>query len=327
MMSVILYYTIGITYTADYEMYEYYFDQDSEKMDAAFIYLTGLFKEYKLSFHDLYIFHIVTSLLAYSYFISRFTKNVFYVLVIFLVLYYVPYVNQIRYYLGFPMFLLSIYFLLIRKKYLPFILFALLAFFCHSAIVILYTFIPCFYFLSTKKYLKTMVTSSLVGFVLMFVLFKMGLTETLEHFGAYFDKSSTSSTLGGIFNALPYFVYIIYILKINKEYTQRTENYEDDIIYTFLSKLTFFTIIFIPASLFIQILGHRYVFPFIIVWVIFFLYTIRTLPIKRKTFKMLEFLCIHILAFLIFYILPKYLFKESFYEVEFLKIIKYIKHT
>jgi len=326
LLAVVFYFSLGVTENSDNFMFKYFYENDWEKIDPMFILLMKVMNAYHFDYYAFYQVHLIIYTLSYYFFISRYTKNVFYVFLVFFVLYYVPYVNQIRYYLAFPFFLLSIHYFIQKRNLVLFVIFTALAFTSHSAILILYGFIPMYYFISSKSFFKYLFIFSGVLFMVVFALFQMGIVQEIEHFGEYFDKGMTSSVAGGIFNAIPYMIYIFYLWIIDKNYRKKNPDFAQDKTYSFLSKFTFFSIIFIPAAFFVQILGNRYVFPFLIVWLIFYLYTIREEPAKRKFFSLFIAGLIHLFVGTLIYVIPHFIFGESFYEEELIKAMHSIKY-
>lgn len=326
LLLLVFYFTLGVTDNADNFMFKYFYENDWEKIDPMFIFLMKIMNHFKYDYFDFYKVHLIVYTLSYFFFISRYTKNIFYVFLVFFVLYYVPYVNQIRYYLAFPFFLLSIYYFIQNRNIFLFVLFTILAITSHSAIILLYGFIPLYYFISSKYFFKIIFSLSGFAFLVVLVLFQLGIAQQIEHFGEYFKADKTSSVLGGIFNALPYFIYIAYLWIIDKRYRKRNLDFINDTTYLLLSKLSFYCIIFIPASFFVQVLGHRYVFPFIIVWMIYYLHVIRNETPIIKFFNFLVLAIVHIFVAFAIYILPNYLFGESSYEEELIKSMKSIEY-
>lgn len=326
LLAVVFYFTLGVRDTNDNFMFEWFYYNDWDKIDPMFIYLGRVMNYFHFDYHAFYQVHLVVYTLMYLLFISKFTKNYFYVFLVFFVLYYVPYINQIRYYLSFPFFLLSLYYFVQVRRWFWFILFTFLAVVSHSAIVLLYTFLPLYYFLSTKRFFSTSLVLSGVAFVVMLVLFNLGIAQQIEHFGEYFDKGMTSSVAGGFFNAVPYFIYIIYLWYVDRKYKRAHPDFEMDKTYSFLSKLSFYTIIFIPASFFVQVLGHRYVFPFLIVWLIFLLYTMRNESRQEKLLRLGQAMMVHLAVGFAIYLLPYMVLGKSFYVEEMVKGLKSVKY-
>lgn len=326
LIGCIFYITLGVTDTVDNPMYIYFFYNDWNKIDPMFVIMRDIMLSFGYDYFDFYKLHIIIFTLSYYFLISRYTHNVFYVLMAFVVLYYVPYINQIRYYLAFPFYLLSVHYLIRSRNVFLSVLFGLLAFLSHSAIILMFAFVPMYYLFSNRMYFTVVFSSSGLMFLLMMILFQMGIAQQIDHFGEYFGKKAVSSFSGGMFNALPYFIYIGYLWYMDLRYRREYPNCDDDAYYSFLRKFSFFPIIFIPASFFVQVLGHRYVFPLFIIWMLFFLYLIRNKLELEKLYHFIVFAAVHLLAAFVFYILPLYLFNYSQYQEEFIRSIKSIKY-
>ena len=326
LICAVLYFTLGVEDTADTFMYQYFYENDWDTIDPMFIILGKIMNAYHYDYFAFYKLHIIIYTAAYFFFITRFTQNYFYVFLVFFVLYYVPYVNQIRYYLGFPFYLISIYYFLKNRNLVLFIIFTILALLSHSAIILLYGFIPLYYFFSTKRYFQIILALSGFSFIVVMILFQMGIVQEIEHFGEYFSKGMTSTFAGGVFTAIPYFIYIFYLYIIDFFYKKKNSDYLEDKTYSFLSKWSYFTIIFIPASFFVNVLGQRYVFPFVIVWIIFFLFMIKNETPRKKFFHLLSFSGVNLFVAFLIYILPHSIFGESFYEDELLRSLKSIEY-
>jgi len=326
LLATVFFFVLGVRDTADKIFFEWFYDNDWEKIDPMFIFLSRVMNSFGYDYHAFYQLHLVIYTLSFYFFISRYTKNIFYVFLVFFVLYYVPYVNQIRYYLGFPFFLLSIHYIVGNRKLVWGIVFGALAILSHSAITLLYGFLLMYYLVPGKKFFRVATLSSGVAFLLVMVLFQMGIVQQIEHFGDYFDKEMTSSVLGGVFNSLPYFMYIFYLYFLDIKYRRKNPDFAEDKKYLLLSKFSFFTIVFIPASFFVQVLGHRYVFPFLIVWMIYFLYMIRDEAPRRKFVHFFVAGLVHLFVGYMMYVLPHSVLGESFYEQELVRALKSVKY-
>ena len=327
LITSILIFTVGITYTADWLMYDWIYKKEDDSTDFVFYELSKLFNKYQLEYEDLYIFHIVCSLLIYFILITKFTRNYFYVFLIYILLDYVHFTNQIRYYLGLPILLTGYYFLFYRKKYIISIILIGFSLLCHVGLAALLLFIPAFYLIPQRKFIKFILLGSLVVALIVFLLMQGGLALMLDHYDAYFSSEYESSFIGGIFNGLPYMIYYSFILIEIPKLIKR-KIIEDPLKYELLFKLTFFSLLFLPGSFFLQILGHRYIMPFVIFWVIFYLYLVRDLPQKEKLFKMIVFGIIHFAAIFSIYILPEYLLPQNHFmeQLEYtIQSIPYLK--
>ena len=327
LFATIIYFTVGITYTADWFMYSWIYDKGDDNRDFVFIELSKIFNSLNLEYESLFIFHILTSLLIYWFMISRFTRNYFYVFLIYILLDYVHFTNQIRYYLGFPIMLTGYYYLFYKKKYIISVILISISLLCHVGLASILLFIPAFYLITLKNFIKYIFLASLVLALFVFLLMQGGLAIVLDHYDAYFSKEYDSSLIGGIFNGLPYMVYYVFLL-IETPKLIKKKNIADHPLYELIFKLAFFSLLFLPASFFLQIIGHRYIMPFAIFWIIFYLYLIQDLPQKQKLFKMVFFGIIHFIAIFSIYILPDFVLPQNHFmeQVELtIQSIPYLK--
>ena len=290
---------LGVKETADTYGYILYFENPEIKTDFLFRYLSNVFRNLGLTFFELYQLHIVLYGLLFTYFITRFTNNSFLVLIFYLSILYVPLVNQIRYFLALGFLLNGFYFFYFTKrKYLSFILFAL-AILSHSAIILFYGFIFLNKYSSKENYLKRCYIMSGILFMIIFSLNSLGLRNYLGNYLNYFNSEGVSSLAGGVYNILPYVIFLLLLhrqaINAQKKYTF----FENDKTFQILYRLSLFSIIFIPISLNIQIFAHRYVHASLIVWLCFYCYTLR----QEKSFKIVlnHTICITIAMIGLFY--------------------------
>ena len=321
--AVSLFIFLGYRYTADWKMYHYFFKFEDDSTDILFLNLTKLFKSLNLSYLELYQFHIITSLTLLILWISRFTKNVFFILLFYLLLDNVHFVNQIRYYLAFPFFLFGIFFLLEKKKHIPAVIFFCLALISHIGTVVLLASIPLFYIVSGKRFHYWILGLSGFVFVITFFIFNSGIGEVLKHFGAYLAKDNLSSFFGGLFNAIPYILLMVFFYIETIRMQRIDPHIQEKKYFKFLYKLSFFPVIFLPASFLIQIIGHRYVMPFAVVWLTY--YYLFFIKDNKPLVKFLRFTTVCIIGFICgfsVYILPEFVFGESHFTDEIVFMVK-----
>lgn len=307
-------------------MYYWFYKIEVDETDPMFYWISLFFKDHSFSYEAVFQFHIIVITLLNYILIKKYTRNYFYVIIVYLVINYVHSVNQIRYFLGFPFLLLGFYYLFQRKNIVISITLFILAYLCHSALSVLLVFIPLYYFIPVRRYMTYITLGTLGASVILYLLIKFGFAVEIEHFGAYFGKEYDSSFLGGLFNALPYIIYYAYLIIESRSILKEYPEYYDDKKFAYLYKISFFPLIFVPASFAIQILGHRYVMPFVIFWTIYYLYLIHDLPNKTKSIKLIVFSLIHIVVACVFYVLPDFILKDNHYAEELQDIIKSIKY-
>lgn len=320
-LSVFFLLLLGVKETADSEGYMNFFENDEVKIDFLFRYLSSIFTDWGMNYYELYQFHVILFGILYTFFISRFTNNIFLILIFYLLISYVGLANQIRYYLSFGFFLNAIYFLYFtKKKYLAYFFIAM-SLLSHSAIALFYGFIILNKYSKKHTYLKICLIISLIFFVLIFSLNSLGLNAYIGNYDAYFNEEGASSLLGGIFNAMPHIIILILLYIRAKVALKKHEVFVDDKAFQLLYRLSFYSVIFIPASLNIQILSHRYVQASLIIWLCFYCYTLTL----EKSFKIVfnHIICLTIVIIGLFYY--TYFFSEiaqgqtSFYLNEFIK--------
>ncbi|WP_379970193.1 EpsG family protein [Epilithonimonas sp. UC225_85] len=319
-------FTLGITYTADWDMYYDFFKTENDETDYVFYKLSILFHSFHFTFKEFYQFHIIVITFLNYFLITRFTKNYFYVMLAYMVINYVHSVNQIRYYMGFPIFILGCYYLLYQKRTFLGILLLILSYLCHTALAVVLIVIPIYYFVPIKKYFNYISILAIITGVIIYYMFKAQLGVGIEHFGEYFKEENTSSIMGGIYNSVPNIIVTVYLYILTRQTLKRFPEYYNDRMFVFLYKICFFPVIFIIPSFFLLILGHRYVVSFYILWVAFFLYMVKDLNHKERLSKFILFSSILLLASFFYYVIPEYIDSKSGTIPELEEILESIKY-
>ena len=303
-------------------MYESFYKWEYDGVDPLFHYAGLYFKDNDYGFQNLFSIHMLAISCLYCFFIVKLDKNLFYIFGVYVLILFIPYVNQIRYFLAFSSFLLATYYLIYNRKIPLFIFFAVLSVISHSAIIVLYTFFPFYYFVSEKYYKNLFMFTSVILFLISYIVSSSSLYLLLDHFGEYIKNENQSSILGGIFNTLPMLTILVPLYFLDKNY----EGDRSNLKYQFLKKLSYFTVVLIPASIFIQIIGFRYVLPFVIVWLIFFLFLIQEKSLFVKTrYFFVSYLLIIVILFLQYH-LSLMIFGESVLLNELEETINSIKN-
>lgn len=320
---VLLYCFLDYTYTADWDMYYYYFKYEDDTIDPVFYWLTILFKKLYLNYTDLYKFHIILILSLYYFLISRFTKNIFFIFLAYLILDNVHLVNQIRYYVGFPILMSGFYFLFYQRKYIISLVLITIAILCHSGLSFLLICIPIYYFIPVKKFYRSIIILSGIIFIITLFIFNSALGDVLNHFGDYFAKDNKSSFLGGLYNGIPYILFTIFLyIETSRILHQKPEMVEDP-KFIFLYKICFFGMVFIPGSFLIQIIGHRYVMTLSVFWLLYYyIYFIKDQDPKIKLVRFSLLTGIVFISGLFIYVLPEYILGSNHFSEEFQNMIK-----
>ena len=314
-IGVLIFYGLlfNITDNSDWENYEVYFNGYNETTDFLFSYISDVFSNNGYDYIAVYKFHILIMGIGFIYFASRFSfSNVFAVISCYLLFQFVPLSNQIRYYVAFTFFLISIYSLIVTKNKISFAIFAILSVLSHSAILLMYPFLYFYYKTSNEDFLGKLLLYSLLFSFLCVIIYRIGLL-LFNQFTSYFETEVLSSISGGVFNNLILVVWIFYIYVRNKVLVRSNQvEIVSDIKYQFLYRLSLYSIVFIPTSIIIQIISHRYVAASVIIWVTYIMYSFKyDITIKRRILQLTIFLFLIIGSFLYFYILPEFLLGTS----------------
>lgn len=305
----------------------YYFYKYEVETDIVFNNLTFVFKKIYLSYNDLYKFHIIVIVSLYFLLISRFTKNIFFVFLAYILLDNVHFLNQIRYYLGFPILMIGYYLLFYKSKYFLSILCIVLSILCHSGLSFLLILIPIYYFVPTKKYYIYTLMFSAIVFLIALYLFNSTLGEILKHYGSYFAKDNLSSFVGGLFNAIPYILLLVFLYIETFLLMKKNPEIVDNSEFKFLYKISFFPVIFLPASFLIQVIGHRYVMTFSVFWILYYyIFFIKDQDSRVKLVKSTMLTAIVFISALFIYIIPDYVLSKNHFLKEFLNMVESSDH-
>lgn len=313
----------GVNNTTDWGGYEYIYENDDFSIDFIFRFLSVQAKLLGLNYIYLYQFHIILTGALLTFFISRFTSNIFFVSTFVILILFIPLANQIRFFLGLSLFLNAIYFLCIKKKKVLFLIIGLISVLCHLGIIPLFLFIPIYFIENNKNYLKTLIIISTSIYILIATLFtldgtmsELGLRENID---LYFQSDYESSFLGSLFQSLPILI-ITTVLFNNKNYfINKINHFQDEKLY-FLYRLTFFSFIFIPASFLTQIILFRYCIALFFVWILLILrtakYEKRNIQIRKISLLfIIQYIYILYLYFLPILILNSHSTIEKFYLI------------
>lgn len=306
-----------VTYTPDWDAYEYMIQSDSET-DYLFKLIVALYKYLNIdtykSIHITFIFSISLLLIT---FLKEFDVNYFVVIVLFLVLNYLVFTTQIRYFLGFFGVLISLK-RFNDKRYLSSFWYFLFSLFSHMSLIL---FLP-FYFLinSGFKQIKKFVIFSIISLFISSTFLVYLLPDILYYrFILYFESEHRASILGSLYFFLPSIINISFLLIYLKiVYSLNSLNDLPDIS-KFLLKITFISFYIFGLALNIQVFGSRIVEPIFFVQSIFYLSEI----FNRKgnlayIFLFLSFL----LNFIIVYILPFIIFGlPSYFTIKVLQVL------
>lgn len=265
---------LPVEYNADWDIYQILFDNPQISFDITFSFLAKFFKTYNLSYRYLYITHVLLISLLFSlYSYSIKVTNGFFILLTYIILMYISLTNQIRYYLAFPLFLISTYYLIIAKDKIKFFITLLLAISSHIVIVLMIPFYFLFFKVKIKYFSKLVFAISIFSLLVAFSFENVINLSFRENLNSYLTEDRRSSFLGGLFNLIP---IIFYYIVINIRHKKLIKNYPEitnDLNYVYLYKLSVYPFIFLLLSIYLQIFANRFIQPMIIVWLFYFFYT------------------------------------------------------
>ena len=322
---------IGIRDSADWEMYENVFNYEEYYTDFLFRYISLFVVFLGYSFEELFVLHILLYGYFFVKFASHFTQNIFLVIGFYIVLTYVPLANQIRYFLALSLFFngLHCYYLGKSKTSYIYFFFSLLS---HSSMLILFSFLFVEKKVGMKNFAKTMLTYSFIFFFSFNFMLSFGILDLLGqfHMKEYFESDDYGSSIfGGVFNEFPFICILISLYYFLEKTIKENLFLLEDKVFVFLYKLTFYSVLFVPISFNFQIIGHRYVQAFIIVWLCLLVYTIKHIEIKKKIIQNYVILSSYII-FMIFYLyyLPIIVFgmPNALYYLEFIRSFNSINY-
>ncbi len=299
----------NVTYNSDWDMYDAIFMGHTESNDFLFNFISQSFFSKGYDYSSVYKLHIFLISIGFFYFASRNTySNVFGIITVYLLFQIVPVSNQIRYYVAFSFFLIAIYNLIVSKNRIVFFIFAILSFVSHSAILLMYPFIYIYYFTNDDAYIRKLIVYSIILAGFFYFISFVGFIFSF-HFGSYFENDLLSSFTGGLFNNLIWVLWFFFIYRTNKKLVNtNSELIESDEKYQFFYKLSLYSIIFMPVSILLQVLAHRYIAASIIVWLTFFYYSLNyEYSLKDRLQAVFSLIILIGITFFYMYILPVFL--------------------
>jgi len=310
----------NLDYFDDKYNYSYMFNNiDDYKTDFVFRELVKISHLFNFDFQDLYNFHIIIIACFAVTFISKFTNNILFVLIIIITYRFVDYGNQIRYYMGFFIALHAIYYAFNAQKY-KYIALSILAILSHSSLIII-CIIPFFKHIFLSFTPKKVIIINLVLFISLSLLVSV-ISYIFPQFIKYFvNESGKSSLLGGLFDLFP-IILICYSFFKNHEYIKRRISFiNNDSSYRFLYILSSFSFAFISCGILFRIVADRFVYSFSVVWLCYLFYSLKYYDLKLLTSQRLKIVSIFVVLICWFYFSPLLFLDNSFYLNEALKML------
>lgn len=300
--SIIIVVSGKITYTPDWEGYEFLMNNNN-RIEYVFTEISNFAIKNGLTYKHVHFFYISIYTIFLLWIISIFNKNIFIVSLIYLIFVFLFYTTQIRFFMGYYAGILALYYFLQDRRLILSIALFLFAVLNHTSLLILLIYIPL-YSINIYKLPKTVTIIAGVSFIFFFLIdiftpITTLIDEDLRYSG-YFSIESRSSILGGFAFLLPFFIFfpflIKYYFKVRNNLSSQVQIKQIDFLY----KMAIIPIVFIGLSLYIQIIGHRFIIPSMLMSLLLY-FQLRTYDKKNNTPKYYFF------AFLIFGVLYYYL--------------------
>jgi hypothetical protein len=269
----------GVTYTSDWEGYEYYFNNDlTMKSDlASFLIFNYLRQHHILDYRVAFRVHILLMSLLYPLLFTKLKQNPIPYTVLFVFFFYVPVANQIRYYVAFPLAILSIVYMS-KRKIVPSLITGFLAVsFQLTICVLLVVYLAYQAFVIRPRRFSRNLVFYLSGVVLAFLVLPIMSympQSFIEDYQAYSNEEALSSFVGGLFTMAPkllslailFSTHIMILRKAPSIIAVNTRLY-----YTIWS-LSVATSVLIPLGFTMQIFVNRFVAPMLVFQVLYLSY-------------------------------------------------------
>ena len=310
------------TFNNDWIAYQSLFDGQKPTNDLLYAIGFRLFASIGYSFENFYFVNQIFISLALLYFISRFVPKYIFLVTLSILFIAAPNLSiLLRYYNAFVLFLIAIYFFNKDKKYISYFLF-FMSIISHFGIIILILFVVVKNKIKVKSNIKNIAIIATVLWLVKDFLFLVLTALGIGSFVIYIEEEK-SSFVGGIFAMTPYLPWVVFVLMRHKHLVKtQIETLETDKTYMLLFRLSSFSFLFLVMAIFTQIIMHRYVEPFVIVWSMYLCYTIKFQKSTFSTYLFLfKFLIVLFLSFYLKYIFPIQFNGISEWTIHYLEIL------
>ncbi|KFF00352.1 hypothetical protein IX39_06760 [Chryseobacterium formosense] len=307
-----------VTYTPDYESYKFWLESGNipDQIEIGYKFLNNLAFNNNIKMIDFQLLYAVATSLLLLLFVSKFSnKNIVLIMIIYLFYIFLFYTTQLRFFLGFFIFIVGAYYLYVENKKIGILLVLISALFHSGIILLMLVFLFLFFPSQLKKIKYYFIFSVLFTFL---VLFNPLITVLTSRFGVYSSQEGRSSILGGLIVFLPFLLYFYLIYKLHLINIKNNPLLKLDKKYNFLLVFILTNFLFFPISLYIQIVGHRIIIPGIIMQILFFYYSLSHQKTNKNKKVFLHFIFIVVfLSNLIYslYLLPAILGSSEINDV------------
>lgn len=300
-----------VTYTPDWSGYEIIIENNIER-EFFFSIVTNFFTANGLGYKEVHLFYIGCYSFLFIFLINKFKLNGLIIPTMYIALIYLFYTTQIRYFMGYFSIYLSFYYYFVEKAKVKSIILFCFGIINHTSLVLL---LPFIYFFKTNlnKFNKKIIITSIILLILAPVI--KNITSIIfingSRFNEYLSNNFLSSMLGGIYSYFPYIVtyylinrYVNYKLKYNPNLLENPN-------VNFLYRCSNIPYIYIGLSLFIQIIGQRFIIPSILFQIMLMLY-LSNFNNKNQNVRLYLYLILCFTIYLVhIYILPLHVFGSN----------------
>ncbi|MEL7601200.1 MAG: EpsG family protein [Proteiniphilum sp.] len=296
-----------VSYTPDWSGYEFLLENNS-RLEVFFKIISDFALKKGFTYEDVHLFYVSIYTIFLLWLISIFNKNLFVISFFYLFFVFLFYTTQIRFFMGYYAGILALYYFLHDRRLLLSLALFLFAILNHSSLIILLLYIPLFS-INIHKLTKIVTIAAVAGVFFFFALNLFIPITTLinndARFSAYLSIESRSSVLGGFASLLPFIIYIPFLSKYYFKVRNKLSLVEDINKIDFLYKLTIIPIAFTGLSIYIQIIGHRFIVPSLVISLMLY-FKLRSYDNKNRILRnyFIAFLCFGVLYY---YILLPYI--------------------
>lgn len=261
-----------VAYTPDWSGYEFSLENNS-RMEFFFKIISDFALKKGFTYEDVHLFYVSIYTIFLLWLISIFNKNLFVISFLYLFFVFLFYTTQIRFFMGYYAGILALYYFLQDRKLILSLALFLFAILNHSSLIILLLYIPLFS-INIHKLTKIVTIAAVAGVFFFFALdLFLPITTLINNdvrFSAYLSVESRSSVLGGFASLLPFIIYIPFLSRYYFKVRTKLSFVEDIKKIDFLYKLTIIPIAFTGLSIYIQIIGHRFIVPSLVISLILY---------------------------------------------------------
>lgn len=289
-----------VEYTPDKEFYIYWLYTIPEKLEPFFKFVARFLVKHNYEFPELQIIFTFTYTFLLLFFISRFSKKIFIVSLLYLATIFIFYVTQLRYFMGYYAVCLALYYLYVKRNFLLTAIFLAFGIANHYGLVLFIAIVPFFYVKSDKLLSRLLiVTLGVLLFTSIVLILGATVLSQVRFIGYFFDELQ-STFLGGVLTFLPYVIIVYIIYRLHLSNLKKDPNILSDKKYTFLFIMSIANITLLGGALITQVIGHRMIMTASLFQILYVFQTLKYYNGIQKTKLIVGF--VFSILFLYFYL-------------------------